>query len=550
MEWHNQLNSGKKKNIPAKLLREQIPKLAGTWISREQIREDNRGGVIEQAAEKISRHDGKTVYLEVTGAIRPKDPLAPDIRWKLLLPFEWNGRCVQIGGGANNGIIPELEGELLLSRYCPIEHGYAVFGDDSGHQSEDPMSAEFASNEESLQNYIRSHLIKTLDVARFIVKLCYGMDAEKIYFAGGSAGGREALECATAYGADYDGIFCADPVCDFVLLRMWGALLSKAVYDSYDPVSHPFSDGFIDEETVAAIRQDAVMRYDGLDGIEDGIVSNIYAARADRDRFLKEIQEKYGLTQAQMNTIRIYEDGFELDEPLGERGRRYRGCCALEGGLMDLGPDPVPREPLDTKYNVHHGDRADGVFKYFIAKDKKWKLIDHDYLHPDSALRQMLKDASEKYDVCLNFDDFIAHGGKMILFTSWNDMSISPWQIISRYLDCVKRYGRSRTDEFIRFYVMPAAVHCGGIRMDYLEWLDSWCTDGTYPEGTLYGFVEAAGGEMPMAPFPGWVKYRGGDPKQGDSYEISYEIPSDFTELGDDLRQFFTFSSGGDIVKE
>ena len=34
-----------------------------------------------------------------------------------------------------------------------------------------------------------------------------------------------------------------------------------------------------------------------------------------------------------------------------------------------VGPDPVPREPLDTAYNVHHGDRADGVFKYFITKD-------------------------------------------------------------------------------------------------------------------------------------------------------------------------------------
>ena len=47
-------------------------------------------------------------------------------------------------------------------------------------------------------------------------------------------GGREALECACSYGKDYDGIFCADPVSNFVLLRMWGALLSKAVYDSYD----------------------------------------------------------------------------------------------------------------------------------------------------------------------------------------------------------------------------------------------------------------------------------------------------------------------------
>lgn len=507
------------------LIREKIPTLIKMVIPKSRIREDNEGGVIDGAEERISRHDEKTPYLEVTGRICPKDSEAPDIQWKILLPFQWNGRSVQIGGGANNGRIPDLEGEMILSRCCPIEHGYAVFGDDSGHQSEDPMSAEFASNEEALQNYIRSHLIKSLDVMRFVTAVCYGAEPEKIYFAGGSAGGREALECATSYGKDYDGVFCADPVCDFVLLRMWGALLSKAVYDSYDPPVHPYSDGFIDEETVAAIQRDAIRRYDGLDGLEDGVVSNIYAARMDRERFLEEIREKYGLTQAQMDTISVYEDGYRLDYSLGKRGSRYRGCCALEGGLMDLGPDPIPREPLDTKYNVHHGDRSDGVFKYFITGDKHWKLIDHDYRRPDEALLHMLTEASEKYDIRPDFDEFIAHGGKMILFTSWNDMSISPWQIAARYRDYVEKYGQECVDGFIRFYIMPAATHCRGISMDYLEWLDAWCTTGDYPEGPLYGYMEATGGEMPMARFPGWVKYRGGDPKKGSSYEVSYDFP-------------------------
>ena len=90
---------------------------------------------------------------------------------------------------------------------------------------------------------------------------------------------------------------------------------------------------------------------------------------------------------------------------------------------MDLGPDPVPREPLDTRYNVHHGDRSDGVFKYFITKDKNWKLIDHDYYKPDEKLYHMLMEASSQYDVSMDFDEFVSHGGKLILFTSWNDMS-------------------------------------------------------------------------------------------------------------------------------
>ena len=33
---------------------------------------------------------------------------------------------------------------------------------------------------------------------------------------------------------------------------------------------------------------------------------------------------------------------------------------------------------------------------------------------------------------------------------------------------------------------------------------------------------------MPMATFPGWVKYKDGDPLKGTSYEVSYEIPEGF----------------------
>ena len=31
-----------------------------------------------------------------------------------------------------------------------------------------------------------------------------------------------------------------------------------------------------------------------------------------------------------------------------------------------------------------------------------------------------------------------------------------------------------------------------------------------------------------MATFPGWVKYKDGDPLKGTSYEVSYEIPEGF----------------------
>lgn len=504
----------------------RLSELEGSMIPAEVIRGIDHGGRINC----ITRNtDTAKPYACAEGVLYPNNPSSFEIRWKLVLPYVWNGRSLQIGGGANNGHIPDVEGKAILSDQIPAELGFVVLGDDSGHQSESEMDASFAGDEESLDNYIRSHLIKTHDVMLYITGYVYGRKPVYNYFAGGSTGGREALECAISYGKDYDGIFCGDPASNYVLIRMWGAQLSKAVYDSYDPVNYPYSDGFIDEDTVKAIRDEAIFMYDELDGIKDGIIANIYAARSNREAFLELIRDKYALTDAQMHTIDVYENGIELSFSLPGGMTSYHGYSALEGGLMDLGPDPVPREPLDTRYNVHHGDRADGIFKYFIAKDPEWKLIDHEYLDPDKKLHDMLIKASEAYDCNgAELDDFISHGGKMIMFTSWNDMSISPWQIIQQYLRYYKKYGKETLDRFCRFYVMPEAGHCSGISMNYLDWLDRWCTDDRYPEETLYGRIHKTGGDMPMAEFPGWVRYVGGDPLEGKSYEISEDIPAGF----------------------
>ena len=39
-----------------------------------------------------------------------------------------------------------------------------------------------------------------------------------------------------------------------------------------------------------------------------------------------------------------------------------------------------------------------------------------------------------------------------------------------------------------------------------------------------------------MASFPGWVRYKGGDPMKGQSYEVSFELPDRFFEYLDEKR--------------
>ena len=107
----------------------------------------------------------------------------------------------------------------------------------------------------------------------------------------------------------------------------------------------------------------------------------------------------------------------------------------------------------------------DGVFKYFITKDPNWVLIDHDYYHPDQELYDMLMAASEEYDAnSPEFDDFIANNGKLIYFAGWNDMSMSPWQLIQQYRGYVEKYGQEKCGFLLQILCDarcdPSEGHC------------------------------------------------------------------------------------------
>ncbi|MGI5912910.1 MAG: tannase/feruloyl esterase family alpha/beta hydrolase, partial [Syntrophomonadaceae bacterium] len=90
-------------------------------IYQEVLREDNGGSEILSCEYKLQ--DGIR-YALMFGVIHAHDPEAPDIQWKILLPSIWNGRTVQMGGGANNGVIPDVEGSLILSDEIAVTRSY------------------------------------------------------------------------------------------------------------------------------------------------------------------------------------------------------------------------------------------------------------------------------------------------------------------------------------------------------------------------------------------------------------------------------------------
>jgi hypothetical protein len=290
-------------------------------------------------------------YCRVDGAIHPIDHTAPDIQFRVNLPTDWNEKALGMGGGGYNGNIPNTTGAPTLGNFTgvvlPLKQGYITYASDSGHQSASSDEADFALNDEALLNFGYMHIKKTRDVMVAIAKSRYGAAPTRIYFSGGSTGGREGLTAAMRWPNDFDGILTNYPTANFMGLRLSGAALARAIYDNN-------SEGWIPPALVDRIAALATERCDPLDGVADGLVSNMVACRAMSAQLLEELSCKNGetgypdncLTPAQITrTLDVYHNGYTLPYSFVNGISTYPGYNSLEGITMQIGSQPEYIEP-------------------------------------------------------------------------------------------------------------------------------------------------------------------------------------------------------------
>src|SRR5712671_2213688 len=198
--------------------------LAGLKIPASEIRLPIGGATIASAQMATVPADpsnpGTTRdYCNVVGGVEPMDPNAPPVNFEVNLPADWNGKAVQYGGGGSNGVL--ITGLAPLrdagrDTPVPVARGFATWGTDSGHDNKKlPHPRAFALNDESLVNMAYAAYKKTHDVGLHIARAFSDQAPAKIYFYGGSEGGREALMMAQRFPTDFDGIVSVVPVVNY-----------------------------------------------------------------------------------------------------------------------------------------------------------------------------------------------------------------------------------------------------------------------------------------------------------------------------------------------
>ena len=450
------------------------------------------------------------VKLNLPRFCRVKGVAATSIGFEVWLPVQgWNGRILSVGNGGFGGDQP-LNGlaEGLLK-------GYAVSGNDTGHQGADPSWMKDQAKVR-LWGHSATHLVTAPTKA--LVAAYYGAPARRAYFQGCSTGGAQAMEEAEFYPEDYDGIVAGAPGMSYAHLMMsflWGLKATEA------------PGALIPPDKLKVLHAAVVAACDGDDGLKDGLISDPPACRFDLASVTCKSADKGEsqadcLTPEQARTARLIYDG-------PKNGRT--GASIYPGFAYGSEADPSSGSPLGYGWGAIQGPLARifaiPLLRTMVYRDPAWDWRTFDW---DKDAAEV--DRRVGPDITALSPDlrrFKAHGGKLLIYQGWGDqlngqtLPIEYRRTVIDFLAAKDRGVRAKheVDGFLRVFMAPGMAHCMGgpgfTDFDALSSVQAWVETGDAPDQILAfrspsaALTPAPGAQeaRPICAYPKSARYMG-----------------------------------------
>ncbi len=473
-------------------------------------------GAVVQAADVVSASTAGNPngdFCKVTGIVEPRHAGSPDLEFEVNLPLAWNGRVLQMGGGGYDGSLVTGLGPFTLQPpgvRNPLGQGFVTLGTDGGHTGGRGFDGSFGLDDEALLNYGKESVKKGHDAAMAIVDRAYGRAPDRWYFIGGSQGGHEALDAAARYPADYDGVVANYPAYNVTLLHLGSLNAGRALYDDGGA-------GWMDAAKLKTLTDAVYAACDGLDGADDGLISNVTACDAAFDP--KSLRCPNGadagdacLSDAQLAAVaRIasdYSPGFAVaGMDTFPRWPLLEG--ALFRGVSNFGQVKQPSNPVSGREALLY-TAGEETAKFIITRDRTLDAMTFD----PALWKTRIAEVAAIMDVTdVSLAPFRARGGKIILTHGTADDFITPHNTEAYYLRQVRAFGQAGVDGFIRFYEIPGFGHGSGLfnaRFDDLTAIMDWVERGWAPSGlTAIDGNPNANRSRPLCEWPTWPKFTG-----------------------------------------
>lgn len=469
----------------------------------------------------------------VNAGISPVDAAAPKILLRVALPTQWNGKALMYGGGGFDGSIPNVTGNVPAGapdQPLPVTRGYAVFASDSGHQAGalGSLDGSFGLNDESLRNWGGDALKKTRDAALAVIMARYGAAPQKAYFAGGSTGGREALQSIQRWPQDWDGAIAWYPAWNQASAMLGGQVATLALAK---PGAYP------NPNKRLALFQAALQACDALDGVADGLVSHQAACNATFDPATATLNGAplrcaggtdsgdTCLSDAQIAAVRTMNAPARFGFPLARGNKGYPGYNVWGADLGMTWASPVqptvaflnlasvqPANPMPAGA-PYISRQLDGALKYIITRDPQFNPLSFDpQEHGKWSLRW--RELSRMIDQSPDLSGFAARGGKLLLAHGLHDVLVSSRATAEYYERLVQMFGQDAVDGFARYYEVPGYGHAVSSQFnatwDSLTALERWAEGGVAPANqATRDTVGVPGRTRPLCDYPNWPRYNG-----------------------------------------
>lgn len=482
------------------------------------------------------RHSGGTEYCKVLGEIRSVDPFAQPVRFEVNLPTQWNSKAVHFGGSSFDGTLALANGRStptmgIRRDPTPLQRGFATFASDSGHHHTyfplpdalNSLRSRFALNHEERVNFAHDGLKKTHDVAVQIIRQRYGMKPKRMFFLGGSTGGREAYFVTQLWPDDYDGVLGAYAGWNQVQLDLQFVRVSEAQYSK---------GGFLPRSKTRLVAGKVMQACDTQDGVKDGMISNPSGCHFDLVSLACPASHggRSCLTPNQLRTFQVFATEQRTSKPL------YHGVQSIPGYNITSGTDltgdmGLLHFPLHSPIvflNSFYWIIADGVVRFFLTGDPRFNALKLDPTTGGAYSRDLLPQsiASDASDADLA--PFERHGGKFLMLHGTADGVIPTNASVQFYGMMQAKLGQQEMDKFVRFYLVPGLGHGRGVfnaGFDALGVLDRWVETGQAPTGLVAQDNNRSEHQRtrPLCAYPAWPRYVSGDPNQAASFTCTQE---------------------------
>ena len=437
-------------------------------------------------------------FCRIAATLRPSSD--SDIKIEVWLPRSgWNGKLLTAGNFGWAGSM--MYGGMLTG----LEAGYATASTDTGHDASDGDGGKFALGhpQKFIDYAYRADHELTL-AAKAFIKALYGRGPAHSYWIGCSLGGLEGLIEAKRFPGDYDGIVAGappNPLTRFNALQLWP-----------DYLINQQPSRLIPREKYTLVHQAVLKACASSIGLEQGFVDEPDKCAFDPGQLqCRGADGADCLTAPQVDLLRETYAG-----PINPRTRE------------SIFPGPARGTELEMS-NFASGAAASvalDLFRYVAFQDADWNWKAMDW---DKDIAAAIQKIGPLMHVDADLKEFVARGGKLLLYIGWNDYH-NPEELIDYYKSVVKRAGPGTAGDSVKLFTIPGMGHCmGGAgcdTFDKLGTIDAWVTRGEAPHRIVAAKV--TGGKIVrtslICAYPEIAKYKGsGDTGEEASFACAAE---------------------------